>query len=151
MIVIVIVIVDTVLCQTIILFGEPKNSNIYIYSGPKPIQRVTIYIYISYQRVSIHPIQRVPVPYEMVDPETGKFRPYTDVKAGLLNTKLAGVASVDGDGTDLATSPRACLTDSISELEVVPSPDQRAPSEWSDDSGEESESDEDESCAWLYQ
>jgi hypothetical protein len=38
---------------------------------------------------------------QMVDPETGKFRPYTDVKAGLLKTKLAGVASVDGDGTDL--------------------------------------------------
>ena len=74
---------------------------------------------------------------QMVDPETGKFRPYTDVKAGLFNAKLAGIASVDGDGTDLATSPRACLTDSISELEVVPSPDQRAPSEWSDDSGEE--------------
>ena len=81
---------------------------------------------------------------QMVDPETGKFRPYTDVKAGLLNAKLAGIASVDGDGTDLATSPRACLTDSISELEVVPSPDQRAPSEWSDDSGGECDSDEDD-------
>ena len=88
---------------------------------------------------------------QMVDPETGKFRPYTDVKAGLLNTKLAGVASVDGDGTDLATAPRACLTDSISELEVVPSPNQRAPSEWSDNSDEECDSSEDESCAWLYQ
>ena len=36
------------------------------------------------------------------------------------------------------------LTDSISELEVVPSPDQRAPSEWSDDSGGECDSDEDD-------
>ena len=79
----------------------------------------------------------------MVDPETGKFRPYTDVKVGLVNTKLDGVASVDGDGTDL-DRPRACLSDSIAELEMVPNPDQRAPNEWSDDSGGESSSESDE-------
>ena len=80
---------------------------------------------------------------QMVDPETGKFRPYTDVKAGVLGVKLDGIASVDGDGTDLGHAPRACLTDSISELEMVPNPDQRAPDEWSDDSGEESHSESD--------
>ena len=29
------------------------------------------------------------------------------------------------------------LADSISQLEMVPNPDQRAPKDWSDDSGEE--------------
>ena len=80
----------------------------------------------------------------MVDPETGTFRPYTDVKAGLLSAKLNGVASVDGDGMDLDHAPRACLADNISELEMVPNPDQRAPNEWSDDSGGESSSESDE-------
>ena len=80
---------------------------------------------------------------QLVDPETGKFRRYTDVKAGVLGVKLDGIASVDGDGTDLGHAPRACLTDSIAELEMVPNPDQRAPDEWSDDSGEESHSESD--------
>ena len=61
---------NTVYCQTFIPFGTPKNSNIYIYSGPKPIQRVTIYIYIFHTKgsVSIDPkgtstCTAVPVPY----------------------------------------------------------------------------------------
>ena len=78
---------------------------------------------------------------------TGTFRPYTDVKAGLLNAKLDGVACVDGDGTDLERAPRACLADNISQLEMVPNPDRRAPNDWSDDSreetGSESESESD--------
>ena len=57
--------------------------------------------------------------------------------------KLDGVASVDGNGTDL-DRPRACLSGSIAELEMVPNPDQRAPNEWSDDSGGESSSETDE-------
>ena len=35
--------------------------------------------------------------------------------------KLDGVASVDGNGTDL-DRPRACLSGSIAELEMVPNP-----------------------------
>eukprot|EP01043_Picozoa_sp_COSAG02_P051500 COSAG02_NODE_5427_length_4339_cov_2.935377_3_plen_88_part_00 len=66
---------------------------------------------------------------QMVDAETGKFRPYKDVKGGLLGAKLDGVSSADGDGTSLGHNPRACLTDSISELEMVPNPQQRAPSD----------------------
>ena len=54
-----------------------------------------------------------------------------------------GVASVDGNGADFGR-PRACLSDSIAELEMVPNPDQRAPNEWSDDSGGESSSESDE-------
>ena len=49
----------------------------------------------------------------------GNFRPYTDVKVGLLGGKLDGVASVDNE-------------------EVVPNPDQRSPNDWSDDSGSSS-------------
>ena len=44
------------------------------------------------------------------------------------------------------------LADNLSELEVVPNPDQRDVAEWSEESEEDnSDSDEDESCAWLYE
>ena len=50
--------------------------------------------------------------------------------------------------------PNPPVYDNLSELEVVPNPEQRDMSEWSDESdgsGGEYDSDEDESCAWLYQ
>ena len=56
-----------------------------------------------------------------------------------------------GDGTNLKAG---CPADNLSELEVVPNPEQRDMAQWSDESGEsggESDSDEDESCSWLYQ
>ena len=81
----------------------------------------------------------------------GVFRRYVDIKSGLVGGKIAGIGSVDGDGTSLVAR---CPADNLSELEVVPNPDQRDMAQWSDDSGEsggESDSDVDESCAWLYQ
>eukprot|EP01043_Picozoa_sp_COSAG02_P038903 COSAG02_NODE_3035_length_7502_cov_6.521680_2_plen_286_part_00 len=72
-----------------------------------------------------------------------------DVKSSLVGGKIAGVGSVDGDGTNLS---EGCLADNLSELEVVPNPDQRDVAEWSEESEEDnSDSDEDESCAWLYE
>ena len=81
----------------------------------------------------------------------GEFRRYVDVKSGLVGGKIAGIGSVDGDGTSLKVG---CPADNLSELEVVPNPEQRDVAEWSDESDEsdgEYDSDEDESCAWLYQ
>ena len=79
----------------------------------------------------------------------GEFRRYVDVKSSLVGGKIAGVGSVDGDGTNLS---EGCLADNLSELEVVPNPDQRDVAEWSEESEEDnSDSDEDESCAWLYE
>ena len=54
-----------------------------------------------------------------------------------------------GNGTNLS---EGCPADNLSELEVVPNPDQRDVAEWSEESGEDdNDSDEDESCAWLYE
>ena len=72
-----------------------------------------------------------------------------DVKSGLVGGKIAGIGSVDGDGTNLKAG---CPADHLSELEVMPNPDQREMAQWSgDESDGECDSDEDESCAWLYE
>ena len=57
----------------------------------------------------------------------------------------------------LAADVRKCLkagcpADNLSELEVVPNPEQRDMADWSDESDESGgESDSDEDCSWLYQ
>ena len=81
---------------------------------------------------------RLDQPSQTPRPTHCRARTYNDVKVGLLGAKLEGVASVDGDGleTNLA---RGCLADSLAALEVVPNPDQRAPADWSDDSGNDSD------------
>ena len=84
---------------------------------------------------------------QMKDPTTGEFRKYTDVKAGLLGMKIDGVASVDGDGTDLTTGS---LADTFSELEVVPSPLQRSAAEWSEDSDEDDDGSDDDDGFALH-
>eukprot|EP01043_Picozoa_sp_COSAG02_P031271 COSAG02_NODE_2032_length_10063_cov_11.627057_8_plen_223_part_00 len=78
----------------------------------------------------------------------GEFRRYVDVKSGLVGGKIAGIGSVDGDGTNLTGG---CPTDNLSELEVVPNPNQRDIAEWSEESEDDDDLDEDESCAWLYE
>ena len=84
---------------------------------------------------------------QMKDPTTGEFRKYTDVKAGLLGMKIDGVASVDGDGTDLTTGS---LADTFSELEVVPNPLQRSAAEWSEDSDEDDDGSDDDDGFALH-
>ena len=73
--------------------------------------------------------------------EDGRFRPYTDPKAGLLDMKLDGKGSVDGDGR-IPKFPRGCLADTLSAVEFVPNPDQREPGDWSSDSSDDSGSDD---------
>ena len=52
----------------------------------------------------------------------------------------------------LAPNRTIRVLDNLSELEVVPNPDQRDVEEWPEESGEDdNDSDEDESCAWLYE
>ena len=83
----------------------------------------------------------------MKDPATGTFRKYTDVKGGLLGVKIDGVASVDGDGTNLTMGS---LADTVSELEVVPSPQQRAAAEWSEDCDEDDDDSDDDDGFALH-
>ena len=64
-----------------------------------------------------------------------------------MGGKIAGIGSVDGDGTDLS---RACLADNLAELEVVPSPDQREVDQWSEEeSGDESDLEDEEFLQFL--
>ena len=59
------------------------------------------------------------------------------------NRSIAGIGSVDGDGTNLS---RACLVDNLAELEVVPNPDQREVGDWSE---EESGDEPDDGVDWA--
>ena len=58
----------------------------------------------------------------------------------VIGVKLDGVGSVDGDGRNLE---RASLADNLSELEMVPNPDQRAFEDWSDAESDDDGSDSD--------